>query len=151
MGNTCCTETPTKEQMQKTYPVTPLNRHSRKRISVEQYSSKRRVRDEKHIFKITFTKIPLGVVCTSSIYGISTYVTETDGKNDEVTDENLPKGSKLLKINDVDVEFLSLDQTTGLLIKLMNNLPIIMTFCHPDGLDKDELQDPNPKNDYTKE
>merc|ERR1711920_740577 len=108
-------------------------------------------RDSKDIFEITFTKIPLGVIFTSSINGTCTYVTGTNGKNDEVTEKDIPKDSKLLKINDVDVEWLTLDKTTVLLREFMKDLPITMTFCHPDGLDEDEKQDPEPKYDYTNE
>merc|ERR1719320_87389 len=129
-------------------PLTPGGHHLKKKNG--QPPIKPRVRDLKHIFEITFSKIPLGVIFTSSFYGTCAYVTGTDGENDEVTDDNLPKDSKLLKINDCDVEWQTLDKTAQLLNKLMDDLPITMTFCHPNGLDEDERQDPDPKHDYTR-
>jgi len=107
---------------------------------------KPRVRDPKHVFDITFTKSPLGVKFTSSRSGRCVYVTETDGKvNQAVNDSKLPKDSKLLKINNIDVESQAINDTVSLIRKEIKILPMTMTFCHPDGLDEDECQDPHPK------
>jgi len=148
MGNPCCTSREPRSTAEVTNPLAPGVHHTKG--GAEPLEMKPRVRDQKHIFEITFSRIPLGVIFTSSNDGRSTYVTGTDGNNDEVTDKNLPKNSKLLKVNDVDVELQTLEETTELLNKLMKELPITMTFCHPDGLEEDERQDPDPMFDYTK-
>jgi len=111
-----------------------------------QEPRKTRVRDPKHVFDITFTKSPLGVKFTSSRSGKCVYVTETDGKvNQAVNDSKLPKDSKLLKINNIDVESQAINDTVILIRKEIQNLPMTMTFCHPDGLEEHERQDPHPK------
>jgi len=148
MGNPCCTSREPRSTAEVTNPLAPGVHHTKG--GAEPVEMKPRVRDQKHIFEITFSRIPLGVILTSSIDGTSTYVTGTDGNNDEVTDKNLPKDSKVLKVNDVDVELQTLEETSELLNKVMKELPFTMTFCHPDGLDEDERQDPDPMLDYTK-
>jgi len=148
MGNPCCTSREPRSTAEVTNPLAPGVHHTKG--GAEPVEMKPRVRDQKHIFEITFSRIPLGVIFTSSTDGTCTYVTGTDGNNDEVSDKNLPTNSKVLKVNDVDVELQTLEDTTELLKLLMKELPITITFCLPDGLDEDERQDPDPLFDYTK-
>jgi len=111
-----------------------------------QKPHKTRVRDPKHVFDITFTTAPLGVKFTSSRSGKCIYVTDTDGEvNKAVKDDKLPKDAKLLRVNNIDVESQTINETVKLIRKLINSQPVTMSFCHPDGLDEDECQDPDPQ------
>jgi len=108
-------------------------------------------RDSKHVFSIKFKKKPLGIVLTSATDGTSAYVTEVNRKkNKAVKNYNLPLNSKLLKLNGKDVELDQIDDITEVIVESMNNMPLELTFCHPDGLNENEIPDPHPKSDYTK-
>lgn len=112
----------------------------------------KRKRDPKHVFEIKFKKRPLGVVLTSARNGKSAYVTQTaPWKNKAVKKKKLPHKSKLLKVNDLDVENDKIDKITQLILQDMRNPPLVLTFCHPKGLDPDEIPDPNPKEDFTRQ
>jgi len=114
----------------------------------EEYklSGNSRERHPKHIFSITYTSKPLGIVVSSSIDCTSAYVTTVDGsRNQAIQDNNLPLNSKLLKCNGVDVEADDIDDIEKTLIAGQENMPLTLTFCHPDGLFDDEYPDPNAK------
>lgn len=102
-------------------------------------------RDPKHIFDITFKKRPLGVHLTTDSNGKCAYVTQTNGKKNKAVDKNkLPKYSKLLKVNDINIELEEFDVILMLIVNKMKDPPLTLTFCHPDGLARDEFPDPNP-------
>jgi len=103
-------------------------------------------RDPKDIFAITFTTTPLGVVLTSAKNGSCAYVTEVYGeKNNAVKNNKLPIGSKVLKVNQTDLELKHIDDITETIIEGSKTLPMIMVFCHPNGLNDDEIPDSTPK------
>jgi len=104
-------------------------------------------RDPKHIFTVKFKKKPLGIILTSARDGACAYVTDVDGKNKAVRKNNLPIGSKLLKVNEADVEMEQINDVTDLILDGLKNLPMSLTFCHPDGLNDDEIPDPDPNDD----
>jgi len=98
----------------------------------------------KHIFSITFTDIPLGFMLSSNFQRSSAYVIKVDGtKNEAVQDNKLPLNSKLLRCNGVDIESANIDDIEKTLVLGIENLPLILTFCHPDGLHEDEHPDSN--------
>jgi len=110
-----------------------------------------RPRDPKHIFEVTLKKRPLGIVLTSEPDGQAAYVTSTDGKKSKaVKGKKLPLNSKLLKVNGVHVENEQIISITDSIRQGAKDLPLVLTFCHPDGLDEDEHADPDPKDDFTK-
>jgi len=109
-------------------------------------------RDVKHIFDITFEKTPLGIVLTSSLDGSCAYVTNiNEQKNEALNNGKLPKNSKLLRVNDEDVEFEKIYTILNVVTRDVKTLPLKLTFCHPDGLGDDEIPDPCPGRDYNKE
>lgn len=103
-------------------------------------------RDPKYIFSIKFKKKPFGIVLTSAEDGNGAYVTEVDGKlNKAVKNNKLPLNSKLLKVNDKEMEFYIFDDITASIIGCMaRSDAVVITFCHPDGLNEDEFPDPSP-------
>lgn len=103
-------------------------------------------RDPKHVFVINFTKLPLGIIITSQINGTCAYVTTTDEEKNEAV-KKLPLNSKLLQVNDQDVEMEKIKTITRLIIKYAKTLPLRLTFCHPSGLLSSEFPDPNPIRD----
>jgi len=108
-------------------------------------------RDPKYIFDIKLKKQPLGIVLTSSKNGKCAYVTKVyKKKNKAVRKGKLPQNSKLLKVNDANIEMDDINTITELILKEVKQLPLTLTFCHPDGLCDDEIADPNPKIDHTK-
>jgi len=111
-----------------------------------------RERDPKHVFTVTLKKRPLGIVLTSEPDGSAAYVTATNGKKSKpVKGKKLPLNSKLLKVNGVHVENEQITSITDIIRQGAKNLPLDLTFCHPDGLDEEEHADPNPKDDFTKQ
>jgi len=107
-------------------------------------------RDPGYIFTIQFKMAPLGFALTSARDGSCGYITEVYGeKNEAVKNNKLPLGSKLLKVNQTDVEWKSIDDITESIIEGIENLPVIMTFCNPDGLNNEEIPDPTPKDILT--
>merc|ERR1719245_1552163 len=107
-----------------------------------------RQRDPKHIFTVKFKKRPLGVILTSAPDGTCAYVTKTyPKKNKAVKPKKLPIGSKLLSVNGDACEEDKIDDITDRIMPL--DPPIELTFCHPDGLEKDEYPDPEPKDAVT--
>jgi len=109
-------------------------------------------RDPKHIFDIIFTQRPLGVHLTTDSKGKCAYVTETSAVKNKVVDKNkLPKFSKLIRVNNINVEYEDFDIILMLVFNKMKDLPMTLTFCHPDGLDEDERPDPNPPNENLNE
>merc|ERR1719192_2274918 len=97
-------------------------------------------RDAKHLFTIKFKKKPLGVILTSQPDGKGAYVTKVDKKANKAVKKNkLPLKSKLLKVNDSDVELQYIDDITELIVESLKKLPMTLTFCHPEGLNKDEF------------
>jgi len=108
-------------------------------------------RDPKHVFTIKFKNKPLGIVLTSDAGGRSAYVTQVNGKKNKAVKKNrLPLKSKLLKLNGKDVELDQIDDITAVIVESMKNFPLELTFCHPDGLNENEVPDPSPTSDYTK-
>jgi len=103
-------------------------------------------RKSEHIFEIVFLKKPLGVVLTSGRDGRCAYVTRANGtKNKAVKRNKLPVKSKLLLVNRRHVEMATIDKITRLILENLDNMPLKLTFCHPDGLNDDELADPDPQ------
>jgi len=103
-------------------------------------------RKSKHIFEIVFLKKPLGVVLTSGCDGRCAYVTLANGtKNKAVKRNRLPVKSKLLLVNRRNVEMATIDKITRLILENLDNMPLKLTFCHPDGLNDDEIADPDPQ------
>jgi len=95
-----------------------------------------RERDTNRLFMIILRTRPSGFFLTPGIGGSAAYVTKK-----AVRWDNIPLNSKLLKVNDRDVEkFLIHD-----ILDLINNapLPVNLTFCEPEGLYKDEFADPD--------
>lgn len=88
-----------------------------------------------HIYDVTFTQLPLGVVLTSDRHGRCAYVTGLSGPKNN---------SKLIEINGVCVELATIKTITEFIVKEARYLPITLTFCHPDGLKDDECPDPRP-------
>jgi len=99
-------------------------------------------RHPKYIFSITFTNKRLGITISSSTYCHSAYVTKVDGSRNKAVQE-MPLNSKLLKCNGVDVESDNIDDIEKAIKAGKKNLPLTLTFCHPDGLLEDEYPDPN--------
>lgn len=97
-------------------------------------------RDPKWVFSIKFEKEPLGIILTSTDEGTCAYVTEINvSKNEALKNNKLPLKSKLLKLDDRDVEFDQFDDITDSVIEA--TFPIVLTFCHPKGLNKHECPD----------
>jgi len=108
-------------------------------------------RNSKHIFEIVFEKKPIGVSLTSARDGRCAYVTQANGtKNKAVKSNRLPVKSKLLLVNRRNVEMATIDKTTRLILESMDDMPLKLTFCHPDGLGSDEIADPNPHGEIGK-
>jgi len=105
-------------------------------LDKEKETSITRERDPKHFFMIIVRTRPFGFVLAPAIGGSEAYVTEK-----AVRWANLPVNSKLLKVNDQDVEKYLIDDIQD----LINNavLPLNLTFCEPEGLYMDEFADPN--------
>jgi len=101
-------------------------------------------RDPQHVFVIMFTELPFGMILTSQIDGTCAYVTATDEEKNKAV-KKLPINSKLLQVNDQDVEMEEIPIITRLIIKNAKTLPLRLTFCHPSGLLGSEFPDPNPK------
>jgi len=102
-------------------------------------------REEKYIFDITFKQPHLGIVVNSGVDGYSAYVTDADTeRNPMLKDVDLPKHSKVLKVNGDDVEMWTLQKMVDSIIKIKENPPLTITFCHPDGLGENEVPDLNP-------
>jgi len=99
-------------------------------------------RHKKHIFPITFTSKRLGITISSGTSCHSAYVTKVDGSRN-IAGEEMPLNSKLLKCNGVDVEFDNIDDIEKAILAGKKNLPLTLTFCHPDGLLEEEYPDPN--------
>lgn len=109
-------------------------------------------RNPKHVFKIKFKNPkPLGMAITSESNGLCAYVTKTDPKqNKTIKKKKLPLKSKLLKVNGVNVENEKINQITELIRAEMNSsTPLVLTFCHPDGLEPDEYPDPSPVAEFS--
>jgi len=120
-------------------------------LTSEEEDLKLPERDPKYIFDIKIKKHPLGIVLTSSKEGTCAYVTKVHKKkNKAVRKGKLPKNSKLLKVNSIDIEMDDINKITGLIVKEVKSLPLTLTFCHPDGLRDDEIPDPHPQVDQTK-
>jgi len=103
------------------------------------------VREEKHIFKIAFTQPKLGIVLCSDINSNCAYVTIVDEeKNPMFKDVELPKYSKVLRVNGVDVEMSKFRRIVNCIKEGKEHLPVTITFCHPDGLGEDEVPESNP-------
>jgi len=99
-------------------------------------------RDPKYIFSITFETKPLGMDITSSEYGTCAYVTNVDEKkNKALENTKLPLNSKVIRVNGKGVEHDKFEDTLYLIKDCLGNLPLILTFCHPDGLNVDERPD----------
>jgi len=58
--------------------------------------------------------------------------------------------SKLLAVNHMYVETATINQITNKLVENLDNMPLTLTFCHPDGLHSDEIADPNPQGEIGK-
>lgn len=102
-------------------------------------------REEKHILDVIFKQPQLGIVVNSGSDGICAYVTDADKeKNPMLKEVDLPKNSKLLRVNGKDVEFWTLQKMVDLIMKEKENPPLEITFCHPDGLGENEVPDMNP-------
>jgi len=100
-------------------------------------------RNPDHIFTITLKTRPFGVILTSNVDGICAYVTSTNPESNSAV-ETLPLKSKLLKVNDTEVELDDFASITSLIIEKSKELPLVLTFCHPDGLAAGEEADPDP-------
>jgi len=102
-------------------------------------------REEKHILNIIFKQPQLGIVVNSGIDGYCAYVTAFDKeKNPMLKEVDLPKFSKVLLVNGVDVEMWPLQKMVDSIIKFKENPPLTITFCHPHGLGENEVPDLNP-------
>jgi len=99
-------------------------------------------RHPKYIFQITFNSERLGITISSGTYCHSAYVTKVDGSRNKAVQE-MPLNSKLLKCNGVDVESDNIDDIEKAIMAGKKNLPLTLTFCHPDGLFENEYPDPN--------
>jgi len=95
-----------------------------------------RERDPKHMFMIILRQRPFGFVLTPAIGGTQAYVTKK-----AIRWANLPLNSKLLKVNERVVEMLPINDINSLVDNTV--LPLNLTFCEPDGLQKDEFADPD--------
>jgi len=85
------------------------------------------------LFSIKFDKKPLGIILTSNNEGTCAYVTEIiESKNKDLENNKLPLKSKLLKLNDVYLEYDKFDDIIDAVIDA--SFPKVLTFCHPDGL-----------------
>jgi len=103
------------------------------------------VREEKHIFTLTFRQPELGLVVNSDDDSNCAYVTVVDeDKNPMLKDVELPKHSKVLQVNGVDVEILTFPKIVDSIKEGKKHLPLTITFCHPDGLGENEVPDLNP-------
>jgi len=102
-------------------------------------------RDPKFIFSIKFGTKPLGIDITSSEYGTCAYVTDVDGKkNKAIENKKLPLNSKVIKVNDKTVENYKFQDILDLIHDGLETLPLVLTFCDPDGLEEEERPD-DPK------
>jgi len=110
----------------------------------------KRERDKKYLFDVKFKKRPLGIVLTSARNGRCAYVTQTSPKKQKKA-KKIPIKSKLLKVNDADIENEKIDAITQRILRDMRNPPLVLSFCKPEGLGEDEFPDPNPREDFTKQ
>lgn len=92
-------------------------------------------RNPMNVFEISVKERPLGFTLTSHNVGTSAYVSKTHAKWRAC----LPVNCKLLKVNECDVEMLPIEKICDQIRNV--DLPFTLTFCHPDGLYKDELPD----------
>jgi len=103
-------------------------------------------RDPKYTIKVKFEKKRLGLKLASSVNGQDAYVTSLNlMKNRQLKHVNLPVNSKLLKVGDRRVEGESIDMITKIIVQKTKSLPLVLTFCHPDGLESHEFPDPHPE------
>lgn len=102
-------------------------------------------REPNHIFDITFRERPLGIILTSAESGLGAYLTKINETKSKTFIEQLPKNSKLLRVNDIEIEEKDIEMITDLVVREAKKLPLKLTFCHPDGLDESEIPDPNPQ------
>jgi len=100
-------------------------------------------RDPKHIFSIVFKTQPLGLTFTSCEDGSSAYVTKVNEKNNNMAGEGskLSLNSKLLTVKGTDVERLEFQDIINLIMVGLRTMPLELTFCHPDGLNQNEIPD----------
>jgi len=104
------------------------------------------MRDPKYTIAVKFEKKRLGLKLASSVDGQDAYVTSLNlVKNRKLKDANLPVNSKLLKVGQRSVEGESIDMITKIIVQKTKSLPLVLTFCHPDGLESHEFPDPHPE------
>eukprot|EP00495_Collosphaeridae_sp_1-RS-2012_P002255 TRINITY_DN1977_c0_g1_i1.p1 TRINITY_DN1977_c0_g1~~TRINITY_DN1977_c0_g1_i1.p1 ORF type:complete len:181 (-),score=16.57 TRINITY_DN1977_c0_g1_i1:36-578(-) len=104
------------------------------------------IRDPKYTIVVTFERMPLGLKLASSVSGQDAYVTSLNlVKNQKLKHANLPLNSKLLKVGERTVEGEFIDMITEIIVQKTKSLPLVLTFCHPHGLDSHEFPDPHPE------
>jgi len=109
-------------------------------------------RDPKFIFSIKFETSPLGIVVASDEDGNCAYVTRVNGEKNKAIENNvLPLNSKLLKVNDKEVELYKFEDATGAIKECLETLPLVLTFCHPDGLKENERSDETMHDDNSEQ
>jgi len=104
------------------------------------------IRDPKYTIAVKFERKRLGLKLASSVSGQDAYVTSLNVvKNRQLKHANLPVNSKLLKVGERAVEGESIDMITKIIVQKTKSLPLVLTFCHPDGLESHEFPDPHPE------
>jgi len=104
------------------------------------------MRDPKYTIAVKFERKRLGLKLASSFSGQDAYVTSLNLlKNKNLKHANLPLNSKLLKVGKRNVEGESIDMITKIIVQETKSLPLVLTFCHPDGLESHEFPDPHPE------
>jgi len=104
------------------------------------------VREEEHIFNIAFTQPQLGIVLNSDIDSNCAYITDVDEEvNPMLKNVDMEMNSKVLRVNEVDVEMLTFSKILACIVAGKENIPLTITFCRPGGLGEGEVPDLNPK------
>jgi len=108
------------------------------RKNLKNVRLKRRKED---LISLVFKSKPLGIALTSAHDGTQAYVTETEPDTNPVVKVRRLKYSKLLKVNDKDVEDDPINDIKEAIVEATKKLPMVLTFCVRNGLMRWEVPD----------
>jgi len=106
-------------------------------------------RDKDDLIVLSFNRRPLGLVFTSAEDGTQAYVTRTAPNQNPMVKNPRLSFSKLLRINDEDVEEETIDKITNKILCALTLPPLKLTFCAASGLQSHEVPDTAPKPELT--
>jgi len=108
------------------------------RKNPKNFRLKRRKDD---LISLVFKSKPLGIALTSAKDGTQAYVTETEPNTNPVVRVRRLKYSKLLKVNNKDVEDYPINDIKEAIVEATKKLPMVLTFCVRNGLMRWEVPD----------